>query len=316
MKNITVAIPFYNSIDYLEDAIRIPLLDDRVDEILICDDRSSDDQYYALLEFISRLLNGYKISYDPNFRLMSDYNQEDYVDQTLRHTTEVPEGIHGPAASIYILTCKDVSEQSKKIKVIRNKKNLGGFRNKYEAVKSSKNEWVYLLDSDNFLVDGSISALYNTPEWDDKTCYCPSVPIMERKRGYRAWDDWNHRRFGYEPFDLGGVQEFFKLEEKLSKQVGCGLGVNGLLNTGNFFVNRDNYTSSLKSAIENPVVEPHAADVIAFSYYWLTDNGKFQILPSLYYFHRIRDDSFWNTTGHVAGVASQMYEEMIKNANA
>ena len=54
MKNITVAIPFYNSFDYIEDAIRIPLFDDRVDEILICDDRSSDDQYYALLEFISR----------------------------------------------------------------------------------------------------------------------------------------------------------------------------------------------------------------------------------------------------------------------
>jgi len=315
MKNITVAIPFYNSIQYLEDAIRIPLFDDRVDEILICDDRSSDEEYYSLLESISFLLNGYKMSYDPNFRLISDYNAEDYIDNSIKHTTEVPENIYGAAASIYLLTAKDVSQQSKKIKVIRNEQNLGGFKNKYKVVKESKNEWVYLLDSDNFLVDGSISALYNI-DWDDKTCYCPSVPIMERKEGYRAWDDWNHRRFGYEPFDLKGVQNFFQLEEQLSNQVGCGLGVNGFLNTGNFFVNRDHYVESLKDATEDPSVNPHAADVIAFSYYWLTNQGKFRVLPNLYYFHRIRDDSFWQRTGMQAGAASQMYEEMIKNANA
>jgi glycosyltransferase involved in cell wall biosynthesis len=316
MKNITVAIPLYNSVDYLEDAIRIPLFDDRVDEIVICDDRSTDEQYYSLLEFVSYLLNGYKISYDPNFRLISDYRSEDYFDDSIKHSTEVPENIHGSAASIYLLTARDVSEQSKKIKIIRNQKNLGGFRNKFKAVKESKNEWVYLLDSDNFLVDGSISALYNVKEWDNKTCYCPSVPIMERKEGYRAWDDWNHRRFGYEPFDLRGVQNFFDLETELSSKVGVGLGVNGFLNTGNFFVNRNHYVDSLLKVVEDPTVEPHAADVIAFSYYWLTNQGKFQVLPDLYYYHRLRVDSFWSMTGRAAGAASQMYEEMIKNANA
>ena len=36
-----------------------------------------------------------------------------------------------------------------KIKVFRNEVNLGGFRNKYNAVQNSTCEWVYLLDSDN-----------------------------------------------------------------------------------------------------------------------------------------------------------------------
>lgn len=316
MKNITVAIPFYNSMDYLEDAIRIPLFDDRVDEILICDDKSTDEQYYALLQFISLLLNGYKISYDPNFRLINDYNIEDYFNNSIEHTIQVSENIRGAAASIYLLTARDVSKQAKKIRVIRNKENLGGFKNKFKAVKESKNESVYLLDSDNFLVDGSISALYNIKEWNNQTCYCPSVPIMERKKGYRAWDDWNHRRFGYESFDLKGVQDFFKLEEELSEKVGVGLGVNGFLNTGNFFVNRDRYVDSLLKVVEDSSIEPYAADVIAFSYYWLTNLGKFQIIPDLYYFHRIREDSFWSMTGNIAGEKAQMYEEMIKNANA
>lgn len=68
MNKITVAIPFYNSFDYIEDAIRIPLLDDRVDEILICDDYSTEDQYANLLEKISSINNGEEISYDVNIR--------------------------------------------------------------------------------------------------------------------------------------------------------------------------------------------------------------------------------------------------------
>jgi len=297
MKNITVAIPYYNSFSYIEDAIRIPLLDNRVDEILICDDHSDDSQYYDLLVKVGQLNNGVEISYDINASLMNEN--------------------HGTCQSVvHSLTSVNVGKQAKKIEVIRNDTNIGGFRNKYHVVSQAKNEWVYLLDSDNFLVECSIPSLYNLPEWDEKICYCPSVPIMQRKDSWRAWDDWNHRRFGYKPFDLKGVQNFFRVEEKYSKNMGCGLGVNGFLNTGNFFVNRDRYVNSLKDAFEDPNVEPHAADVVAFSYYWLVAGGMLQIVPDLYYFHRIRDDSFWQRTGMQAGAASQMYEEMIKNANA
>jgi glycosyltransferase involved in cell wall biosynthesis len=37
-----------------------------------------------------------------------------------------------------------------KIKVFRNKTNQGAFRNKYETVSKCSNEWIYLLDSDNY----------------------------------------------------------------------------------------------------------------------------------------------------------------------
>lgn len=297
MKNITVAIPFYNSSQYIEDAIRIPLMDDRVDEILICDDHSSDSEYNNLLSQIDSIKNGKEISYDVNASLMNEH--------------------HGGCYNVVLeLTKVNLSKQAKKIEVIRNDINLGGFRNKYHVVSQAKNEWVYLLDSDNFLIDNSISSLYNLSSWDESICHCPSVPIMQRKDTWRAWDDWNHRRFGYKPFDLKGVQNFFQVEQEFSKTMGCGLGVNGFLNTGNFFVNRDRYVTSLESAFNDSNVEPHAADVVAFSYYWLINGGKFQIIPDLYYFHRIRDDSFWQRTGMQAGAASQRYEEMIKNANA
>ena len=35
------------------------------------------------------------------------------------------------------------------IKLLENSKNNGAFKNKYNLVESSKNEWVYQIDSDN-----------------------------------------------------------------------------------------------------------------------------------------------------------------------
>lgn len=295
MKNITVAIPFYNSLEYFEDAIRIPLFDDRVDEILVVDDYSTEEQYQGLLKKVQSLLDDQEISFDPNSSLVPEQNSN---------------CLH----SIMTMTRVNVSEQSKKIKVIRNKNNLGGFANKYESVKNAKNDWVYLLDSDNFLVECSIPAIFNIDQWDDETCYCPSVIIMERKnQGWRAWDDWNHRRFGYDSLGLEQIQNLFRLDASFHNQTGCGLGTNGFLNTGNFFVNKSTYVDCLKEPIENNL-EPYAADVIAFSYYWLASNNKFKIVPDLYYYHRLRSDSFWQRTGSLAGFEAQKYEEMIKNA--
>ena len=42
-----------------------------------------------------------------------------------------------------------------KIKLFRNKKNLGAFRNKYITVLNCSNTWVYLLDSDNRVFEDS-----------------------------------------------------------------------------------------------------------------------------------------------------------------
>jgi glycosyltransferase involved in cell wall biosynthesis len=41
MKKISVVITLYNTFNYLEDAIRLPLLDKRGEEIIILDDCST-----------------------------------------------------------------------------------------------------------------------------------------------------------------------------------------------------------------------------------------------------------------------------------
>ena len=70
MRKISVVITFYNSFKYLEDAIRIPLFDNRVSEIIILDDCSNIGQYNLLKNKIKSFLNGEKISNDINYNFI------------------------------------------------------------------------------------------------------------------------------------------------------------------------------------------------------------------------------------------------------
>ena len=52
------------------------------------------------------------------------------------------------------------------IKISRNKNNLGGFKNKYLTVSKCKNNTIYQLDSDNFImiIQKLLKLYHNEPE--------------------------------------------------------------------------------------------------------------------------------------------------------
>jgi GT2 family glycosyltransferase len=108
MKKITIAITFYNSFEYLEDAIRIPLFNSRVSEIIILDDCSNVLQFNLLKNKIKSLKKGEKISNDINYSFI-DNKYFSYK------------------SNIEYLTMKVVSKLARKISIYRNKKNLGSF---------------------------------------------------------------------------------------------------------------------------------------------------------------------------------------------
>ncbi|HIL98793.1 MAG TPA: hypothetical protein EYG51_23235, partial [Pseudomonadales bacterium] len=176
MNKISVAIPFYNNTAFLEDCLRIPLMDPRVDDIIINDDCSTQEEYGSLLEKVTAWSRGKKFNLDSCPRTGALYEEQTLI---------------------------DVSDQVKKVRVERNSENMLSFRNKYETVSKAKNEWVYLLDSDNYLIDSSINALYNSEKWEENTLYMPNVLIMDRENeNTTSWDDWNYRRFGYKLIEL------------------------------------------------------------------------------------------------------------------
>ena len=100
---LSLAIPTYNSFRFLGDCLKVPLESELFQEIVICDDASTD-----------------KLEFDPA-------------------TWDNP--------------------RTKKIKLFRNKTNVGAFNNKYRAVEKCKSDWVYLLDSDNYLREDSVESL-------------------------------------------------------------------------------------------------------------------------------------------------------------
>jgi glycosyltransferase involved in cell wall biosynthesis len=278
-RKITVVIPFYNSAKYIEDAIKIPLLDKRVDEIIINDDKSDNFEFNSLLNKIKKLKKIKKISFD--LKICNLNNKLSKLN--------MPDSL---------MTQIDISLQIKKIKIFRNKKNMGAFSNKFLAVAKSKNKWVYLLDADNYLIENSISAIFNIKKWDRKICYCPNVQIRNVQG---RWDHWNHRKFNYMNLNLKKIQDLFNLEDKYIKKFDIGLGINGFLNNGNFFINKNTYLKTLSNPIKKNV-SPGASDVIAFSYYWLLSKYSFKIIPELYYFHRLRTDSYWNINTKLSNI--------------
>ena len=94
---ISVGIPTYNSSKYFESCIKSVINKKMINQIIISDDGSTDEELISLKKIISKFEN---IS-------------------------------------------------NKEIMFSKNQKNLGAFYNKLELIKKSKNDLIYILDSDN-----------------------------------------------------------------------------------------------------------------------------------------------------------------------
>lgn len=185
-----------------------------------------------------------------------------------------------------------------KIKLYRNPINLGGFKNKYKTVKKANSQWVYLLDSDNYLDSSTLNVIKNIENSDNNICYCPQIMVMFRDNGKidREVD------FDY-PYDKIGFKE--------SKESMGNINFPMFLNTGNYVVNRENYLSRMYEAYSNQ--EPSSADCIAFQYNWMLNGGYSKIVPGFKYFHRLRNDSYWMRCGHMSPTKASYYESLFLN---
>jgi len=224
---ITVAIPYYNSEKYLEQALEIPLSSDFVSEIIIHDDYS--------------------------------HNKIEYTHQ--------------------------------KIKVYRNETNVGAFKNKYLAVSKSTNEWVYLLDSDNYFFDNSLEVVKNINTQRGKY-YSPSqLHLVDDGLDPKLDGKIIKYDFGsVDSIDANNAKELLKSEfwEEF-----C-----WLINTGNFFVHRDDYIESMKNVYEDLNYPYFEADAIVFCYNWLKKGNSIEIIQNLWYNHRLRGNSYSHSVGN------------------
>jgi glycosyltransferase involved in cell wall biosynthesis len=192
---------------------------------------------------------------------------------------------------------------SSKIKLYRNPINLGGFKNKYKTVKKATSNWIYLLDSDNYLDSTTLQVIKNIENPDVDTCYCPEMLVMIRDNGNID------REVTYSfPYEKIGMRE--SKEAMNSRMTDFGM----FLNTGNYIFNRDMYLNRILDAyIRGEDVS--AADCIAFQYNWIKNGGYSKVVSGFKYYHRLRSDSYWESSGHSASSKASYYEALFCNIN-
>lgn len=245
MNNITLAIPFYNTSSYFEQAVEYALSSNFVKEIIVSDDCSQDDEWEKLNKIVITL-------------------------------------------------------NTDKIKIFRNQVNLGGFRNKYIAVKNSSCNWVYLLDSDNHPTKDTLNVIESIQNPDPDICYVPQKLLIYSDDGYRDEKFYNFK------YDKIGIDE---AQDALIKKTQY---FDWFLNTGNFVFNREKYLERLKFGFEN-LNEPSYACSVAFAYHWMNNGGYCKVTPGMEYYHRCRPDSYWNACGDNSKISTTYYEQKIIN---
>jgi glycosyltransferase involved in cell wall biosynthesis len=157
-----------------------------------------------------------------------------------------------------------------KIKLFRNKVNLGMSRNKSEAINKASNEWVVILDSDNVLYPEYLDAINKQPLLDEYI-FCP----------IKAEPDYDFSNLPV-VIDKGNAKYFLEIKE-----------FRILLNTCNYLVNRDKYLEVYKY---DPSIQE--SDTIYFNTLWLEAGYSFYIVPGMSYFHRRHDGSGWLNGNH------------------
>jgi glycosyltransferase involved in cell wall biosynthesis len=234
---ITVAIPYYNSEKYLEQALELPLSSDFVSEIIIHDDCSENE----------------------------------------------------------------IESTHPKIKIYRNQTNLGAFKNKYLAVSKASNDWVYLLDSDNYFFENSLEVVKNIKPQRGRY-YSPSQLHLV--------DDGLDQSLNGKivKYDFGQV-DGSRARDILKSGSG---EFEWLINTGNFFINRDDYVSSMQSIIDDQTYPYFEADAIVFTYNWLKKGNIIEVVDDLWYNHRLRSNSYSHSVGNKNSDSLNYHKNLIR----
>ena len=178
-----------------------------------------------------------------------------------------------------------------KLKLYTNEKRLGPFMNKLRACSYSTNEWIALIDSDNF-ADNKYFDVANNYINNNKlfktTILMPSKGNLNKLMNH-SLNSLDYTYLNGKVFKKGNFGELREFE-RLNK--GNKTDINGLMNTGNYIINKyllDNI--SLKD--ENEIIEKSSArDVIYLNTLLFEQfNLEMHIVKDIEYIHTLHTGS-------------------------
>jgi len=172
-----------------------------------------------------------------------------------------------------------------KIKLYMNEKILGAFANKNRVVSLASNEWICLMDSDNYAPPSYFEAWMKYGEINGvsiKTIYMPMCSTPQP----------NHHGFNY--YDQRNIQ--FDREHILENNVDR---ISGLLNTGNYIFYKQNYLESNQFLTEyHEIGVKGGLDVIFKSILLFLNNSRLVLVENMTYDHIVHDGSLFINSSH------------------
>ena len=194
-------------------------------------------------------------------------------------------------------------EGKDKIKVFRNSSNVGAFRNKYNSVKNCSNDWVYLLDSDNYPFEETYQVIRDIPDDDPSICFSPRQLFCKKDEqdDYETISDYTFK------YDIIGIEESKDAIFKRTKWF------DWFLNSGNYVINRQMYLDSLLEPYHNYNTPLLHADTASAYYFWLKNGGQFVVVDKLRHNHRLHPQSNWNACGDNSMKSVEYYKNQMVN---
>lgn len=221
---------------------------------------------------------------------ITTYNRDHLTWQSFRYVREDPRiseiVIVDDCSDIYIYeSLKRMVDGFEKVNLYRNEKNLGCYHNKRRAVELSSNDWVILFDSDNVIKPDYLDAI-PFDLLSDYEIYAPSF----------ARPNFDYRGFAGELLTKRNIQNYIG-----QKNFDC------VINTCNFFVNREEYLKVFDQEKE----EPWTADTLYFNYCWLKADNYIYVVLGMEYDHLVHDGSHYKENVHKTGnFAKEIMEKL------
>lgn len=200
-----------------------------------------------------------------------------------------------------------------KIKLFRNKENLGAFRNKFITASNCTNDWIYLLDSDNSPLKTNYEIFESVDKTDRNRFYCPERLFCKTTEQFYTGENLHIADFDF-GHDIIGIKE---LKELIDDPKDVNRWFLWFFGNGNYFFNRHFYMECLSEVI-NDYSEYESkilCDTAVAFYFILKNGGKFSPVRGIAHKHRMRPNSYWHTCGKKAQESFDHYHQLARELN-
>lgn len=169
-----------------------------------------------------------------------------------------------------------------KIKLYQNKKKLGPFLNKIEVCKKAKNDWIVLMDSDNYANADYFKVAKDYIEKQNNELIILAPSWAKPNFDYRKLENMIYRK--------GNFREY-RQTKKINE---C------CMNTGNYVLNKKIFSLiNLEKETKN-ISKSSACDVIYFNTLCFEQtNVEMHIVKDLHYNHVVHNDSIYLKTCNI-----------------